>query len=241
MDQLDVQYEEEVAKLDTMMKEEVANIKEKYAELKKKLKKDYAQKKKQLEKPVDKTPRKTIPKTLKNQVWDQYIGKDKGIGLCECCKKKIDSKHFECGHIIAVAEGGDDTIDNLRPICGLCNKSMGKMNMTDFCDKYMKSVVKGPTFEELQKEHHTNTHKIVDIDNKIYYGKRIDLVGERSDLSTRNDEINELMNKMYSDKSKEYIDNITKATLVYNSQNHTQMRKKQKGDIGLPFKCKYCN
>ncbi len=266
MDQLDAQYEEEVAKLDTMMKEEVANIKEKYAELKKKLKKDYAQKKKQLEKPVDKTPRKTIPKTLKNQVWDQYIGKDKGIGLCECCKKEIDSKHFECGHIIAVAEGGDDTIDNLRPICGLCNKSMGKMNMTDFCDKYMKSVVKGPTFEELQKEHHTNTHKIADIDSKITskeldkllnpfsYERENDVYrnnnnflqhytithntinshDEKEKLKTRNDEISEIMNKMYPDKAKEYIENIKNDIAKYHSLN--LMRKAQ-----VSFSCRYCN
>ena len=96
-------------------------------------------------------------------------------------------------------------------------------------------------FKELQDEHHTNTHKIIDINNKIYYGKRIDLAGERTELLTRNDEINKIMNKMYSDKSKEYIEDITKATLVYNSLNHTHMRGKQRGDIGLPFKCKYCN
>lgn len=167
MDQFEKEYEDDINKLDEMMKDELSAIKDKYAELKKQRKKKYTQDKKQFEKQEEKAPRKTIPKALKNQVWDQYIGKDKGIGNCECCKKEIDSKHFECGHIIAVSTGGQDTIDNLRPICSLCNKSMGKMNMTEFCDKYMKPVVKGPSFKELQDEHHKNEHRIVELNDEI--------------------------------------------------------------------------
>ena len=37
--------------------------------------------------------RKTIPKALKNKVWDTYIGIEKGIGKCFCCQKEIDSKN----------------------------------------------------------------------------------------------------------------------------------------------------
>ena len=81
-----------------------------------------------------------IPKTLKNIVWDTYIGREKGIGNCFCCSKDIDSKHFEGGHIIAVANKGETTLENIRPICGCCNKSMGKTNLNEFKQKFMKNI-----------------------------------------------------------------------------------------------------
>lgn len=79
-----------------------------------------------------------IPKLLKNQSWDVYIGKEKGVGNCYCCNAEIDSKHFECGHIIPASKGGPETIENLRPICSLCNKSIGTKHMDEFIEKYIK-------------------------------------------------------------------------------------------------------
>ena len=73
--------------------------------------------------------KQSIPKPLKDQVWDTYIGKHYGIGKCQCCLiAEIDSKSFECGHVKSEATGGKLTINNLRPICGKCNRSMGKMH-----------------------------------------------------------------------------------------------------------------
>lgn len=48
------------------------------------------------------------------------------------CKSEITIFNFECGHIISVKEGGSNMIDNLKPICGACNKSMGAGNMAEF-------------------------------------------------------------------------------------------------------------
>lgn len=80
-----------------------------------------------------KSKRKTIPKLLKNKVWDVYIGKEKGIANCYSCNiTEISKNNFECGHNIAVSNNGDDNIDNLRPICSECNKSMGSMNLEDY-------------------------------------------------------------------------------------------------------------
>jgi hypothetical protein len=77
--------------------------------------------------------KKRISKTLKNKVWDLYIGKEKGISKCFCCDHtEINSKHFECGHITAEANNGKTDINNLLPICGLCNRSMGTKNMFKF-------------------------------------------------------------------------------------------------------------
>jgi len=81
--------------------------------------------------------KKHVPKLLKNQSWDVYIGKEKGVGNCFCCNTEIDSKHFECGHVIPISKGGPDTIENLRPICSLCNRSMGSKNMAEFMKKYL--------------------------------------------------------------------------------------------------------
>lgn len=89
--------------------------------------------------PQRKYKKQYIPKVLKNLVWDTHIGKEKGIGKCYCCENDIDSKHFECGHIVSERNGGDLSIDNLRPVCSLCNKSIGTKNMNDFKNKYIKS------------------------------------------------------------------------------------------------------
>lgn len=80
--------------------------------------------------------RKKIPKVLKDKVWNTYIGVDNGIGECYCCQEVIDSKHFEAGHIISHKNGGDINLDNLRPVCDRCNKSISTDNMNDFIDKY---------------------------------------------------------------------------------------------------------
>jgi hypothetical protein len=89
--------------------------------------------------------KKKIPKTVKNLVWDTYIGQDNGTGKCYVCVRKIDSKDFECGHIIAECKGGDMSIDNLRPVCRCCNGSVGSMNMDEFKKIYFnikKNIIK---------------------------------------------------------------------------------------------------
>lgn len=77
-----------------------------------------------------------IPKKLRNLVWDTYIGREKGIGNCYCCKDELDSKNFECGHVVAYKDKGQTNLENLRPICSVCNKSMGTENLYVFKEKY---------------------------------------------------------------------------------------------------------
>jgi hypothetical protein len=77
--------------------------------------------------------KKTIPKSLRIKVWNTYIGEEIGKIKCLCCKTiDITQSIFECGHIIAEAKGGKTTLENLRPICSTCNKSMNTINMYDF-------------------------------------------------------------------------------------------------------------
>lgn len=77
--------------------------------------------------------KQSIPKPLKDLVWDTYVGKQYGVAKCRCCWiADIDSKSFECGHVKSEATGGKLTLKNLRPICGKCNRSMGKMHFFKF-------------------------------------------------------------------------------------------------------------
>jgi 5-methylcytosine-specific restriction endonuclease McrA len=82
---------------------------------------------------VTKIPRPPIGKRLKNDVWHKYIGENIFEHKCLCCKlRTIKRDTFECGHVVSHACGGPTTIPNLRPICMLCNRSMGTTNMIDF-------------------------------------------------------------------------------------------------------------
>lgn len=76
---------------------------------------------------------KTIPKPLREKVWRKD---NKTIqSICPICNQnEITAFNFECGHILAESKGGKLTIDNLRAICGSCNKSMGTRNMNEFKD-----------------------------------------------------------------------------------------------------------
>jgi 5-methylcytosine-specific restriction endonuclease McrA len=77
-------------------------------------------------------PPKKLPHALRAAVWSTYMGRA-GSGKCTFCKtEEISPFNFECGHIISRKEGGEDAIENLRPICGSCNKSMGTKNMEAF-------------------------------------------------------------------------------------------------------------
>jgi len=81
-----------------------------------------------------KNKRKTpILATIKRMVWNVNIGEEVGKAKCLCCKTTdITQLSFNCGHIIAEANGGDTIVSNLRPICQNCNSSMGTRNMDDF-------------------------------------------------------------------------------------------------------------
>lgn len=79
--------------------------------------------------------RRTIPKTIRSQVWQKVFANNM-IGACICCQKQITYDTFEVGHIISVKNNGTNTIENLAPICALCNRSMGVTNMLDFCSAY---------------------------------------------------------------------------------------------------------
>ena len=84
-------------------------------------------------KKTDKKYKSKIPQILRMMVWDKYIGENVGKSKCKCCETaEITQMKFDCGHIIAEKNGGKLHIDNMIPICSMCNNSMGIQNYHDF-------------------------------------------------------------------------------------------------------------
>ena len=70
--------------------------------------------------------KKKIPKALREAVWTTYSGR---VFEHKCftswCPNTITAFDFQTGHNIPESKGGPTTIDNLVPLCGRCNSSMG--------------------------------------------------------------------------------------------------------------------
>jgi len=81
--------------------------------------------------------KKKIPKKIKNDSWDKYIGKKTAEAPCLCCRNStIGAKDFIAGHIISESNGGKITVDNILPICSACNLSMKTTNMDVFVKEH---------------------------------------------------------------------------------------------------------
>jgi hypothetical protein len=77
--------------------------------------------------------KKSIPKVVKDLAWNKWVGEDVARTKCLCCGvNEIKMSSFHCGHVIAEANGGSITVDNLRPICAACNLSMKTENLDEF-------------------------------------------------------------------------------------------------------------
>lgn len=118
------------------------------------------------ESPPTKPTRKSIPKALRNLVWNKYIGEEIGKTRCCCCDDRmISQQDFACGHVVAVARGGHDELDNLRPICNPCNLSMGTQNMDEFRDRLHRQ--KGPPVKLV--DFHTEKPSFTDIFDRFKF------------------------------------------------------------------------
>lgn len=75
-----------------------------------------------------KTP---IRKAVRTQLWRSTFGNTL-VGYCYCCTREVVYDEFHAGHIIAEANGGKISQNNLKVICAPCNMSCGTMNLEDF-------------------------------------------------------------------------------------------------------------
>lgn len=138
-----------------LIEKKLLKIKKKTENKKKRLEAEVEKEKKRLEKESQETKlkenevvqssnvvqpskgRRPLPSSVRDSVWNHYIGEDINKHRCLCCKKVlITNRRFEVGHVISVTDGGTDEINNLRPICSPCNHSMGSKHMVEFVKMY---------------------------------------------------------------------------------------------------------
>jgi len=89
---------------------------------------------------TDRGSRKNIPKAVRIALWEEHFTDDNAKGICKVCNCEIKISNFEAGHIVSWAKGGSDSLNNLLPVCSLCNKSMGTENLLEFKEKYFANL-----------------------------------------------------------------------------------------------------
>lgn len=106
--------------------------------------------------------RKKIPKILRLNIWNFYEGKKNKVGNCLCCNSDISYENFHCGHIKSDKNGGELTIENLRPVCQNCNLSMGTTHMLDFMSE--NKLIKPENFDGYDEKIKKDDYRL-----KIFY------------------------------------------------------------------------
>tara|TARA_B100000929_G_scaffold283948_1_gene265598 strand:- start:5755 stop:7089 length:1335 start_codon:yes stop_codon:yes gene_type:complete len=102
-----------------------------------------------------------LGKGIRDQVWNEYIGIDKGTEKCFCCKiQVISQQNFETGHIISKKKGGSNNLINLLPICSKCNKSMGVTAMFEYMSK-----------NNINLDYSNKLKKIFELNTEKFYNK----------------------------------------------------------------------
>lgn len=88
-----------------------------------------------------KNKRRRLPHGIRERVWVRYNGY-KFNAKCNVsfCDRILTPFDFDVGHNIPVSKGGSDSIDNLRPICRVCNVSMSDKYTIDEYDDTFKII-----------------------------------------------------------------------------------------------------
>ena len=96
-------------------------------------------------KPHQPYKKRSIPKALREQVWITHMGEQFSAKCTiKWCQNRINAFDFQCGHNIPESKGGKTNIQNLVPICGRCNISMGSQYTIDEWNKKFAEPVHPP-------------------------------------------------------------------------------------------------
>ena len=88
---------------------------------------------------INKKKRANIKGELREKVWKKFNLNICDKGYCYTCNNELHFKEMECGHIIAHSLGGNETFENLMPICKTCNTKMGIMNLEEY--KVLQDII----------------------------------------------------------------------------------------------------
>lgn len=138
--------------------------------------------------------RRKIPKAVKESVWKKYISNTELNGKCFVgCGTEIQINNFEIGHVISVSKGGDNKIVNLRPVCSLCNKSMGSANLNTFIQKF--GFKDNSNYDD---EININNKQILTLNKSLTRNKnKLESQFEKNNnLKCELDQLNEQLNKL---------------------------------------------
>jgi 5-methylcytosine-specific restriction endonuclease McrA len=87
--------------------------------------------------------KRPVPKWMRIGLWETYFG-DNPLGMCYCCKEPFSIKNMQAGHTLSAQEGGDISLENLRPVCGGCNYSMRTRKLHEWmAEKYPSPELTG--------------------------------------------------------------------------------------------------
>jgi 5-methylcytosine-specific restriction endonuclease McrA len=128
--------EQEGLEQEGLEQERLQRIEEHKIRLSQRIEQERLQRIEQEQKQTKSKKRKGIPKAIKVVLWTMHFG-ECYHGNCYVCNRELKILDFEAGHIESVANGGSDNIANLKPICGLCNKSVGTTNLEIFKNNYL--------------------------------------------------------------------------------------------------------
>ena len=92
--------------------------------------------------------KKKIPKAVREAVWVKHVGKHyQHKCLTHWCPNTMTVFDFQTSHNIPESKGGSTELDNLFPLCGRCNLSMGSQYTYDGWSALFK--VKTPLWKRL--------------------------------------------------------------------------------------------
>src|SRR5436190_6963401 len=111
---------------------------------------------------------------LRRDMWQRWMGNAPN-GKCYCCGlEEIRQSSCHPGHVIAVAEGGETTVDNLRPICQECNWHMHIKDMR----KYVKinKLTQGKMWQEIQNQEELCHIRRLDLQQELQSFRPFELI-----------------------------------------------------------------
>jgi hypothetical protein len=174
-----------------------------------------------------------INKQIRDSVWDTYIGANEGKGSCYCNDDHIiDSKHFECGHVVSRHNGGADSVENLRPVCEKCNKYMGTMDMNEY--KLMieqNGAVKINSADTSNNSETAFDFEDVTVPELLHYRNFYDIKCKK-DKKTLYNEINKHLNGKYETYISDFCGKLNLDTLQYFCKMCEDLMKKT-GDLSF--------